>query len=77
MSRHHAETQAELADASPLARPTEAPPVGIGPAVAPAGEERWLNRNVLGTVNGVGDLVASVGVGLLWTVVSPTIAFAY
>ena len=32
---------------------------------------------VLGTVNGVGDLVASVVVGLLWTVLSPVVAFAY
>jgi MFS family permease len=30
---------------------------------------------VLGTVNGLGDLVASAGVGLLWTVVSPLAAF--
>ncbi len=32
---------------------------------------------VLGTVNGVGDLVASVLVGTLWTAVSPLSAFAY
>lgn len=31
---------------------------------------------VLGSVNGVGDLVASAGVGLLWTVASPFVAFA-
>jgi MFS family permease len=31
---------------------------------------------VLGTVNGVGDLVASVLVGTLWTAVSPVAAFA-
>lgn len=30
----------------------------------------------LGAVNGVGDLVASLGVGLIWTVVSPVLAFA-
>jgi MFS family permease len=32
---------------------------------------------VLGTVNGVGDLVASLVVGVLWTKVSPVLAFAY
>lgn len=32
---------------------------------------------VLGTVNGVGDLVASVVVGVLWTALSPVAAFAY
>jgi MFS family permease len=32
---------------------------------------------VLGTVNGVGDLVASVVVGLLWTAFSPVVAFSY
>jgi hypothetical protein len=31
----------------------------------------------LGTVNGVGDLVASVVVGGLWTAFSPVLAFAY
>ncbi len=31
---------------------------------------------VLGTVNGVGDLVASAGLGLLWSALSPAIAFA-
>ena len=30
----------------------------------------------LGAVNGTGDLVASAGVGLIWTVVSPVLAFA-
>ena len=32
---------------------------------------------VLGAVNGVGDLVASVVVGVLWTTFSPVVAFAY
>jgi hypothetical protein len=32
---------------------------------------------VLGTVNGVGDLVASVVVGALWTPFSLVMAFAY
>jgi len=31
---------------------------------------------VLGTVNGLGDLVASAGVGLVWTLASPVLAFA-
>jgi MFS family permease len=31
---------------------------------------------VLGTVNGIGDLVASAGVGLVWTMASPFAAFA-
>jgi hypothetical protein len=30
----------------------------------------------MGTVNGVGDLVASVMVGTLWTAISPAVAFA-
>jgi MFS family permease len=32
---------------------------------------------VLGSVNGVGDFLASVVVGLLWTALSPAVAFAY
>ena len=32
---------------------------------------------VLGAVNGVGNLVASVVVGVLWTVLSPVVAFDY
>lgn len=41
-----------------------------------AGERaRATSFGLLGTVNGVGDLVASAGVGLLWTVVSPGLAF--
>jgi MFS family permease len=38
---------------------------------------RGTAYGVLGTVNGVGDLVASVMVGTLWTAVSPVSAFAY
>jgi MFS family permease len=38
---------------------------------------RGTAYGVLGTVNGVGDLVASLVVGLLWTVWSPVWAFAY
>jgi MFS family permease len=38
---------------------------------------RGTAYGVLGTVNGVGDLVASVLVGTLWTAISPVSAFAY
>jgi MFS family permease len=38
---------------------------------------RGTAYGVLGAVNGVGDLVASVVVGVLWTALSPLIAFAY
>jgi MFS family permease len=38
---------------------------------------RGTAYGVLGTVNGIGDLVASVMVGLLWTAGSPVLAFAY
>jgi len=31
----------------------------------------------MGSVNGIGDLAASVIIGVLWTVVSPVAAFAY
>ncbi len=37
---------------------------------------RGLAYGVLGSVNGVGDLVSSTGLGLLWTAVSPSVAFA-
>ncbi|MDE3178411.1 MAG: MFS transporter [Acidobacteriota bacterium] len=40
-------------------------------------EVRGTSFGVLGTVNGVGDLVASVVVGALWTAASPAAAFAY
>ncbi|MGQ9683602.1 MAG: MFS transporter [Anaerolineae bacterium] len=43
----------------------------VGPRV------RGTAYGVMGTVNGVGDLAASVIVGVLWTVVSPVAAFAY
>jgi mannose/fructose/N-acetylgalactosamine-specific phosphotransferase system component IID len=42
--------------------------------VAP--EIRGTAYGVMGTVNGVGDLVASVMVGTLWTAISPVVAFA-
>lgn len=38
---------------------------------------RGTAYGVLGTVNGLGDLLASVVVGSLWTFFSPTAAFAY
>lgn len=39
------------------------------------GESRGSAYGVLGSVNGVGDLVASAMVGMLWTYVSPQAAF--
>lgn len=40
--------------------------------------ETWgLSQGVLGTINGVGDLVASLVVGILWSAVSPVAAFGY
>lgn len=36
---------------------------------------RGLAYGVLGSVNGVGDLVSSTGLGILWTAVSPALAF--
>jgi MFS family permease len=38
---------------------------------------RGTAYGVLGTANGVGDLVASAVVGTLWTAVSPVVAFGY
>jgi len=45
--------------------------------LVPAVESRGIAYGVLGTVNGIGDLAASVTVGALWTGVSPSVAFAY
>jgi MFS family permease len=45
--------------------------------LVPTVESRGIAYGVLGTVNGVGDLAASVIVGALWTAVSPSVAFAY
>jgi len=45
--------------------------------LVPAVESRGIAYGVLGTVNGVGDLAASVIVGALWTAVSPATGFAY
>lgn len=38
-------------------------------------EVRGIGYGVLGSVNGVGDFVSSAAVGLLWTAVSPMLAF--
>ena len=45
--------------------------------LVPTVESRGIAYGVMGTVNGVGDLAASVLVGALWTAVSPAVAFAY
>jgi MFS family permease len=45
--------------------------------LVPAVESRGIAYGVLGTVNGIGDLAASVIVGALWTAVSPAVGFAY
>lgn len=45
--------------------------------LVPAVESRGIAYGVLGTVNGIGDLAASVIVGALWTAVSPAAAFTY
>jgi MFS family permease len=45
--------------------------------LVPTTESRGIAYGVLGTVNGVGDLAASVIVGALWTAVSPATAFTY
>lgn len=42
-----------------------------------APESRGIAYGVLGTINGIGDLAASVIVGALWTAVSPVAAFTY
>ena len=41
------------------------------------GGARGTGYGLMATVNGVGDLVASVVVGLLWTVFSPVVGFGY
>ncbi|MCS6937167.1 MAG: MFS transporter [Candidatus Bipolaricaulota bacterium] len=38
---------------------------------------RGVAYGVLGTINGVGDFIASAVVGLLWTALSPVVAFGY
>lgn len=48
---------------------------GVATAEMAAGEARATAFGALGAVNGVGDLVASAGVGLIWTALSPVVAF--
>ncbi|MFI5339520.1 MAG: MFS transporter [Candidatus Methylomirabilales bacterium] len=45
--------------------------------LVPTVESRGIAYGVLGTVNGIGDLAASVIVGALWTAISPSVGFAY
>ena len=40
-------------------------------------ELRSTGFGVLASVNGVGDLISSAIVGLLWTAISPQAAFSY
>jgi MFS family permease len=40
-------------------------------------EVRSTGFGVLATVNGIGDLISSVVVGLLWSAFSPQVAFAF
>ncbi len=49
---------------------------GAIPAEMVTSEARGTAYGLMGTVNGVGDLVASALVGTLWTAVSPVAAFA-
>lgn len=48
---------------------------GVVTAELAGPEARATSFGMLGTVNGVGDLVASAGVGALWTAVAPAPAF--
>ena len=48
----------------------------IAADIAPI-EVRSTGFGVLASVNGIGDLISSAIVGALWTIFSPTIAFAY
>lgn len=50
---------------------------GAIPADLVGAQYRGTAYGVLGAVNGVGDWVASVLVGMLWTLVSPQIAFTF
>ena len=40
-------------------------------------ELRGTGYGLLGTVNGIGDLISSSVVGLLWTVISPVAGFSF
>ncbi len=49
---------------------------GAIPAGMVPPEDRGTAYGLMGAVNGIGDFIASVLVGMLWTAVSPAIAFA-
>jgi MFS family permease len=49
----------------------------LTPDLVPNESIRGLAFGVLGTVNGVGDFVSSTLVGLLWSLLGPSIGFAY
>ncbi len=49
---------------------------GVATAAIGGREARATAFGALGAVNGAGDLVASAGVGFIWTLVSPVLAFA-
>jgi hypothetical protein len=40
-------------------------------------EHHGMGFGVLATVNGVGDFLSSIVVGVLWTTCSPAVAFGY
>jgi sugar phosphate permease len=48
---------------------------GAIPADMVPSQSRGTAYGLIGTVNGIGDLGASVLVGTLWTVISPAVAF--
>lgn len=48
---------------------------GVATAAIGGDEARATAFGALGAVNGAGDLVASAGVGIIWTLVSPVLAF--
>ena len=48
----------------------------LGAELLPA-DRRGIGFGALATVNGVGDFVSSIAVGVLWSVVSPGAGFAY
>jgi hypothetical protein len=48
---------------------------GVATAAIGGHEARATAFGALGAVNGAGDLVASAGVGFIWTLVSPVLAF--
>ena len=48
----------------------------VSTAELASGATRATSFGLLGTVSGIGDLIASAGLGLIWTVISPAAAFA-